>query len=86
MVFLYSRTAEAMHAAKPVIFGPDGDYMLEASAMEVFNLAVDPVEDRLLPAGWLSLGWVHGVTMVRSWRERLDFNLCLSIGVSDKTQ
>lgn len=41
----------------PVIFGPDGDYLLGASTLEAFNLVVDPVGERLAPAEWLSLGW-----------------------------
>ncbi len=41
----------------PVIFGPDGNYLLGASTLEIFNLVVDPTGERLLPAEWLSLGW-----------------------------
>ena len=41
----------------PVIFGPDGNYLLGASTLEAFNLVVDPVGERLAPAEWLSLGW-----------------------------
>ena len=41
----------------PVIFGPDGNYLLGASTLEIFNLVVDPAGERLLPAEWLSLGW-----------------------------
>ena len=41
----------------PVIFGPDGNYLLGASTLEAFNLVVDPVGEQLLPAEWLSLGW-----------------------------
>ena len=41
----------------PVIFGPDGDYLLGKSTMGAFNLVVDPVGERLAPAEWLSLGW-----------------------------
>ena len=41
----------------PVIFGPDGNYLLGASTLEIFNLVVDPAGKRLLPAEWLSLGW-----------------------------
>ena len=41
----------------PVIFGPDGNYLLGASTLEAFNLVVDPIGEQLLPAEWLSLGW-----------------------------
>ena len=41
----------------PVIFGPEGNYLLGASTLEVFNLVVDPAGEQLLPAEWLSLGW-----------------------------
>lgn len=41
----------------PVIFGPENNYLLGASALEAYNLVVDPKGDRLLPAEWLSLGW-----------------------------
>ena len=41
----------------PVIFGPDDNYLLGASALESFNLLVDPAGEQLLPAEWLSLGW-----------------------------
>ena len=41
----------------PVIFGPDGNYLLGASALEAYNLLVDPTGERLIPAEWLSLGW-----------------------------
>lgn len=40
-----------------VIFGPDDNYLLGASALEMFNLLVDPIEERLVPAEWLRLGW-----------------------------
>ena len=41
----------------PVIFGPDDNYLLGASALEAYNLLVDPTGERLIPAEWLSLGW-----------------------------
>ncbi len=41
----------------PVIFGPEGHYLLGASTLEAYNLVVDPVGEQLLPAEWLSLGW-----------------------------
>lgn len=41
----------------PVIFGPEGNYLLGASALEVFNLMADPSGKRLVPVEWLSLGW-----------------------------
>ncbi len=34
----------------PVIFGPDGAYLLGATTLEIFNLIADPVGQRLLPA------------------------------------
>ena len=40
-----------------VIFGPDDNYLLGASALEMFNLLVDPSGERLVPAEWLRLGW-----------------------------
>ena len=33
----------------PVIFGPDDEYLLGATTLEIFNLMVDPVGQRLLP-------------------------------------
>ena len=41
----------------PVIFGPEGNYLLGASTLEIFNLVVDPAGERLAPSEWLSLGW-----------------------------
>lgn len=41
----------------PVIFGPDGNYLLGATALETFNLLDDPHGKRLVPAEWLRLGW-----------------------------
>ncbi len=41
----------------PVIFGPEGNYLLGASTLEIFNLVVDSSGQRLAPAEWLSLGW-----------------------------
>lgn len=41
----------------PVIFGPDGNYLLGASTLEVFNLMADPSDQRLVPVEWLRLGW-----------------------------
>lgn len=41
----------------PVIFGPDNNYLLGATALETFNLLVDPNAERLIPAEWLRLGW-----------------------------
>ena len=41
----------------PVIFGPEGNYLLGASTLEAFNLLVDPAGERLLPAEWVALGW-----------------------------
>ena len=44
----------------PVIFGPEGNHLLGASTLEIFNLVVDPSGQRLQPAEWLSLGWGGG--------------------------
>ena len=41
----------------PVIFGPDNNHLLGATALEIFNLLVDPQGERLVPAEWLRLGW-----------------------------
>ena len=41
----------------PVIFGSEGNYLLGASALEVFNLMADPSGKRLVPVEWLPLGW-----------------------------
>ena len=41
----------------PVIFGPDGNYLLGASTLEIFNLVVDPSGGQLLPARLIRLGW-----------------------------
>ena len=40
-----------------VIFGPEGNYVLGATTLGVFNLMVDPDGKRLVPAEWLRLGW-----------------------------
>ena len=40
----------------PVVFGPDGAYMLGASALEIFNLDADLASGQLIPAEGLSLG------------------------------
>ena len=44
----------------PVIFGPEGNHLVGASTLEIFNLVVDPSGQRLQPAEWLSLGWGGG--------------------------
>ena len=41
----------------PVIFGPEGNFLVGASTLEIFNLVVDPAGERLAPSEWLSLGW-----------------------------
>ncbi len=41
----------------PVIFGPDGHYLLGATTLEFFKLAVDPVGRELIPVRGLRLGW-----------------------------
>ena len=33
----------------PVIFGPDDQYLLGATALEIFTMQVDPVGERLVP-------------------------------------
>ncbi len=33
----------------PVIFGPEGQYLLGATTLEIFNLMVDPVDMELIP-------------------------------------
>lgn len=33
----------------PVIFGPEGQYLLGSTTLEIFTLKVDPVEERLVP-------------------------------------
>ena len=40
----------------PVLFGPQGVYVLGASALAAFNLEENPTGDGLAPARWLSLG------------------------------
>ena len=40
----------------PVLFGPEGRYLLGASALAIFNLEEDRGSERLMPAKWLSLG------------------------------
>jgi hypothetical protein len=37
--------------------GPEVNYLLGASTLEVYNLVADRTGERLLPAEWLSLGW-----------------------------
>ena len=32
----------------PLIFGPEGQYLLGATSLQIFNLRVDPVEERLV--------------------------------------
>ena len=32
----------------PVIFGADGEYLLGATTLQIFNLMVDPAEERLV--------------------------------------
>lgn len=41
----------------PVIFGPEGNCLLGASALAIFNLLVDPHRKELLPARRIPLGW-----------------------------
>ncbi len=39
----------------PVIFGPDDEFLLGATTLEIFELVVDPVGERLAPADRLTL-------------------------------
>lgn len=41
----------------PVIFGPEGHFLLGATTLEIFKLAVDPVGMELIPVPALRLGW-----------------------------
>ncbi len=41
----------------PVIFGPDNHFLLGATTLEIFKLAVDPVGQELVPVRGLRLGW-----------------------------
>ena len=41
----------------PVIFGPDGHFLLGATTLEFFKLAVDPVGQELVPVPALRFGW-----------------------------
>lgn len=41
----------------PVIFGPDGLFLLGSTTLEIFKLAVDPVGQELIPVPALRLGW-----------------------------
>ncbi len=41
----------------PVIFGPDGHFLLGATTLEFFKLAVDPVGQELVPVRALRFGW-----------------------------
>ena len=43
----------------PVIFGPDDleSYLLGATTLEIFKLAVDPVNNQLMPVTTSRLGW-----------------------------
>ena len=43
-----------------VIFGPDDEALVGATTLENFNLVVDPVGQRLVPAEVLPLGWGGG--------------------------
>ena len=57
--FGIARLGIADYGERPcaVIFGPEDNYLLGASALEMFNLLVDPHGKRLAPAEWLRLGW-----------------------------
>ena len=39
----------------PVVFGPEGRYLLGATSLQSFNLTVDPIRHRLVPAPEITL-------------------------------
>ena len=39
----------------PVIFGPEGEFLIGATTLEIFELIVDPMGQRLVPADKLTL-------------------------------
>ena len=39
----------------PVIFGPEGEFLIGATTLEIFELIVDPLGERLVPADRLTL-------------------------------
>ena len=41
----------------PVIFGPEEIFLMGATTLEIFKLAVDPVGQELIPVPALRLGW-----------------------------
>ena len=41
----------------PVIFGPDNQFLLGSTTLEIFKLAVDPVGQELIPVPALRFGW-----------------------------
>ena len=41
----------------PVIFGPEELFLMGATTLEIFKLAVDPVGQQLIPVPALRLGW-----------------------------
>ena len=41
----------------PVIFGPDGHFLLGATTLEIFKFGVDPVAQELVPVPALRFGW-----------------------------
>ena len=51
---------DTMERPCPVIFGPEGKYLLGATTLGIFNLAVDQASERLIPKQTLSLGWGGG--------------------------
>ncbi len=40
---------EGLEGPAPVVFGPEDQYLLGATTMQIFNLAVDPGQHRLVP-------------------------------------
>ena len=41
----------------PVVFGAEGQFLVGATTLEFFKLAVDPVRQELIPTRGLRLGW-----------------------------
>ena len=39
----------------PVIFGPEDEFLIGATTLEIFELVVDPLGERLVPADRLTL-------------------------------
>ncbi len=46
---------EGREMTSPVVFGPENRYLLGATSLQIFNLAVDPTHHRLVPAPEITL-------------------------------